>query len=77
MRARVVGQDAAGLGQRNLVHVAREERRADFFLELLDALADGRLRAADALGGAGEGALFDDGEEMLELQEVHEIVSSE
>ena len=69
---RVVGQHAAGLGQRDLVHVARKERRADFFLELLDALADRRLRAAHALGGARERAFFDDGEKVFELQQIHE-----
>ena len=71
---RVVGQDAAGLGQRHLVDVARKERRADFFFELLDALADRRLRAAHALGRARERAFFDDGEEVFELQEIHENV---
>ena len=73
----VVGEHAASLRQRHLVDVARKERRADFFFELLDALADCRLRAAHALGGAGERALFDDGQEVFELQEIHETAPPE
>ena len=67
--ARVVGEHAPGFGQRHLVDVAGEERRADLLLELLDALADGRLRAADALGRARERAFFDDGEKVFELEQ--------
>ena len=66
--ARVVGEHAAGFGERHLVHVAREEGGAHFLLELLDALTDGRLRPAHALGRARERALFDDRQEMFELQ---------
>jgi hypothetical protein len=69
--ARVVGEHASGLRQRNLVHVAREEWSADLLFELLDALADGWLRAADTLSGASKRPLFDNGQEMLELEEVH------
>jgi hypothetical protein len=49
------------------VHVPREERGADFLLELLDALTDRRLCPAHALGRAGERSLLDDRQEMLEL----------
>ena len=69
--SRVIGEHSSRFRQRDLVHVAREERRADLVLELLDALTDGRLRAADALGGARKGAFFDDGEEVFELQQIH------
>jgi hypothetical protein len=59
--------------QRDLVDVTGKERCPDFLFEFLDALADGRLRAADPLGGPREGAFFDDGEEVFELEEVHGI----
>ena len=51
-----------------LAALQEHERRADLVLEFLDALADRRLRPAHALGGAREGALFDHGQEVLELQ---------
>ena len=69
--ARVVDEHAARLGQRDVGHVAREERHAEGIFELLDALADGRLRAKHALGSAGEAPFFDDSEKMLELEQVH------
>ena len=75
--ASVVGEHAPGLGERDLVHVAGEERRADLLFELLDALTDRRLRPAHALGRARERALFDDGQEMFELQEIHGARSSD
>ena len=53
------------------MEVAREELAADLFLELLDALADRRLRARDALRRAGEGAFFDDREKVFELEKIH------
>ena len=44
---------------------------AEFLLELLDALANRRLRAAHALGRAREAALLGDGQEVLELEKFH------
>src|SRR5262249_46757916 len=63
------------VGEHDLVHVAREERRADGLLQLLDALAHRGLGATDALGGAGEVALLGHGQEMLELEQVHDPTS--
>ena len=69
----VVGEHAARFGQRHFVDVAREQRRADFFFEPPHALADRRLRPVHAFGRARERAFFDDGEEVLEMQEVHDF----
>jgi hypothetical protein len=51
------------------VDVTGKEGSADFLFELLDALADRGLRAADALRRTRERALFNDGEKVLELKE--------
>jgi hypothetical protein len=67
----VVGEHAPRFGERDFVHVAREQRCADFFFELLDALADGGLRPAHALRRARERPFLDDGEKVFELQEIH------
>src|SRR5204863_7149602 len=69
--ARVLDQRLSRLGQRHVVQVAQEELAADFFLELLDALAHRRLRAAHAFGRTGERAFVDDGKKVFELQEIH------
>ncbi len=71
----VVGEDLARFRQRHLVDVARKERRTHFLFELLDALRDRGLRAAHALGRTRERALFDDGEKVLELQQIHGATS--
>jgi hypothetical protein len=42
-----------------------------FFFELLDALAYRRLRTRNALRCPREGAFFNDGEKVLELEEIH------
>ena len=73
---RVLHQHLARFGQRHVVHVAGKQRRPELLLELLDAQAHRRLRAADAFGGARERAFFDDGEEVLELQQLHDESSS-
>jgi hypothetical protein len=69
--AGVGDQRSARLGQRRLVRVPREERRSDFVFELLDALADRRLRAAHSLCGPRESPLLGNGEEVFELEKVH------
>jgi hypothetical protein len=57
------------------VDVTGKEGSADFLFELLDALADRGLRAADALRRTRERALFNDGEKVLELEEIQVAVS--
>ena len=59
----VAQHDVAGLGQRDRARAARplDELEADRALERRDLLGDGRLRIAEALGRAGEGALLGDG----------------
>src|SRR4030095_5068634 len=67
----VVGEEQSGLCRGDVPARSDEERDADFVLELLDALADGRLRATDSLGGARERSFFADGEEVFELEQIH------
>ena len=69
--AGVLDERLAGFGQRHVVQVAREQRHAELVFELLDALADGRLRAPDTFRRAGERAFFGDGEKVFELQQIH------
>ena len=68
-------QRLARFGQRHLVQVAGKQCHAQLVFELLDALADGGLRASDALGRPGKRALFSNGEEVFQLQQVHGFVS--
>ena len=63
-----LGEQPAGLGQRDFVDVTREERRAHFFFEPANALADRRLCAIHALGRAREGALVDHREKVFEVK---------
>jgi hypothetical protein len=57
------------------VDVPCEKGSADFLFELLDALADRGLRAADALRRTRERSLLNDGEKVLELEEIQVAVS--
>src|SRR6185369_11398694 len=69
--ARIRQQRLAGFGERDVVEVAREQLAADFFFELLDALADRGLRTRDALRRPREGTLFNDREKVFELEKIH------
>ncbi len=68
---RVVAENLAGVGEDAVAGGALEQRLTEFSLQLGDDLADRRLGAVQARGGAGEAALFGDGEEGFELEEVH------
>ena len=67
----VVAEDFAGVGEGAVAGRALEEDFAELALELGDGLRDGGLGAVQAGGGAGKAALFGDGEEGFELEEVH------
>ena len=69
--ARVFGEELSGRRQAQLRRVAREQRRADRFFELLDALADRRLRAIDTFRRPRERSFVHDRQEMFELQQIH------
>ena len=68
---RALGEQPSGFGQGHFVDVPRKQRRAHFFLEPANALADRRLCAIDALGRAREGAFVDDGKKVFEVEEIH------
>ncbi len=59
----VAAQDFAGGGEGAVAGVALEEAFAEFVFKTTDGLRDGGLGAVQANGGAGEAALFNDGEE--------------
>src|SRR5262245_16862487 len=69
--ARVFQQRLPGFRERDVVKIASEQLAPDLFLELLDALADGRLRARHALCRACERTFLDDRQKVLELEKVH------
>ena len=64
-------QHLAGVGQHAAPAGTVEERLPDLVLEPLNDLADRRLRAVQGLGRLGKAAFPDDGDERLELEEVH------
>src|SRR5687767_13168754 len=59
------------LGRGNVTVGARQELNAHLLLQLFDALADSRLRAAYPLRSARKRPFFDDGEEVFELEQIH------
>ena len=68
---RVVEEHPAGLGELAVLGRAIEEPLAEVVLETADRLADRRLRAMQARGGAREAALRGDGQKDLKLCEIH------
>ena len=68
---RVVEQDLARLGELAALGGTVEQPLVQLFLEPLDRLAHRRLRAVQPRGGAREAALGRDGDEYLQLAEVH------
>src|SRR6185312_9157750 len=67
----VFAQKRAGGGEGTVARGAVEKKLAQGFFELADHLADRRLGAMKAHGGAREAALFGYGEEGFKLIEVH------
>ena len=74
-RVRVPQEDAAGLGQRDRARASGtlDEAEPDDALERRDLLRDGRLRVAEALGGAPERALVGDRLQRDEVAEVEAV----
>ena len=68
---RVVQQELARLGQPAALRGAVEQAFVQLVLEPPDGLADGRLRAVQPLRRAREAALGGNGEEDLQLGEIH------
>jgi hypothetical protein len=68
-----VGQGrGAGGGQRHGAAGAVEQRRAELALQLADLGADARLGDVHAAGRPGEVGGLGDGDEVLELAELHD-----
>ena len=71
-----MGQEGAtGLGQPGVAADAFEQRRAQFLFQQAEAAADGGLRTMQSLSGAGEAAEFGDGDEGLDLVDIHGSVN--
>jgi hypothetical protein len=58
-------------GQRDLTRGAIEQLLAELGLEPADLCADARLRDVQPLGGAREVRLVGNGDEVLELSQLH------
>src|SRR6516164_4517495 len=67
----VIPEQCAGIGQADGASAANEERLAERILELADGQTDGRLRAVKTLGSAREAAVLCDGQQHLDLREIH------
>ena len=64
-------EEFAGLGQGQRAGVTRKQLHAQFLFQLLDLAAERGLGNEQALGGAGEIALFSDGDEVAQLAHFH------
>jgi hypothetical protein len=69
--ASVVEEPLARLGRRGAAPVAEQQALAQLDLEPSHLAADRGLRDAEQPRGPGEAAEVDDGDEVLELPEVH------
>ena len=67
----VIGEDAAGGGQRDAAAEALEQFGAQFLFQLADLRADGRLRPVTGLRSLGEALQPNDLEKRMELIEIH------
>ena len=66
-----IGQQAfAGLGGADVLAVTVQQHLADILLQPLDLLADGRLRAVDALARAGKAAGLDHRDEAAQKLQI-------
>ncbi len=63
--------DRARVGESNFLAGPVEQRLAEVELELADLRADAGLADVHALGGPGEVRGFDDGDEILQLANIH------
>src|ERR1035437_3376012 len=69
---RVFYEHLARLGERYAVRIAREQRCPQLVFQFLDVLADRWLRARHSFSGTREGSFLNDGEKVLELQQIHD-----
>ena len=67
----IIGEDAAGGGERDAAAEAFEELGAEFLLELPHLGANRRLRAIAGLRGLGKALQADNFEKCVELVEIH------
>jgi hypothetical protein len=65
-------EDFPRIGQRDMAAVAVEERASELSFEQADLPADGGLGDVQALSRAREAAFLGDGQEHLELADVHQ-----
>jgi len=70
-RARLAEEALAGRGQPDAARQAFEQLPAELALERRDLLRERRLGDEQELAGGRERTLLDDGDEVLELPEVH------
>lgn len=63
------------VGEGDAVVVAQEERTIELFFKVFDGDADGRCRDEEILCSLGDGATLVDGEEIMDLVEVHGVHS--
>jgi hypothetical protein len=70
-RPRFLEQAGAVFGQRDPMPMAKEEREAEFFLELMDVTAERRLRDVKAFGSLGDTQGVRHGNEGLYVPKVH------
>jgi hypothetical protein len=68
---RLAQEDAAGIGQCDVVATAIEERYADIGLELTNLLAERRLRRVQACGGTREIEFLGHRHEVLQMPQFH------
>lgn len=69
--AGVLEEAFAGGEEGHAARGAEEETHAELVFEAFDLAREGRLRDAEALGGAADVPLFGDGDEVAELREAH------
>jgi hypothetical protein len=67
----VVAQNFAGIGKAGGATAAHKQALADPILQAADGEADGGLGAVELVGGAGEAFLAGDGQEGVQLHQVH------
>ena len=65
--AREAVQPFARLGQAQVAPFFVPQRRAELFFQFFDGVAQRRLREVEAFGSLGEGAVFDDGADDVQV----------
>ncbi len=73
----VLAEEQAGVGEGSVACAAVEQDLAQLAFELGDGLADGRLRAMEARGCAGEAALLGHCQKCLHLYQIQGLLHSD